>query len=165
MADDRGDRAEHPDGTEDLARALIPCLLAWVVPGAGHFYLGRRRRAVAFFCIVVVTFLLGLALNGRAYLADPEHPLTYLATFTNVALGPLDLVQREATYDQLVWRLPPGPRRGVLLSRMRQKVNSPNNEYGTTFLLTAALMNILLILDAFDIATGRKSTALQEDAE
>jgi hypothetical protein len=35
-------------------------------------------------------------------------------------------------------------------------VRSPNNEYGTTFLLTAGLMNLLLILDAWDVARGRK---------
>ena len=69
---------------------------------------------------------------------------------------PLDLLQREATYDELIWRLPAGPRREALLQRMRQRVSSPNNEYGTTFLLTAGLMNILLILDAWDVACGRK---------
>ena len=29
-------------------------------------------------------------------------------------------------------------------------------EYGTVFLLTAGLMNLLLVLDAWDIATGKK---------
>ena len=34
---------------------------------------------------------------------------------------------------------------------------APGFEYGTAFLLTAALMNLLLILDAWDIARGRKA--------
>ena len=29
-------------------------------------------------------------------------------------------------------------------------------EYGTAFLLTAGLMNLLLVLDAWDIARGKK---------
>ena len=154
------------DERKEMVTAGIACGLAWVVPGAGHFYLGRRLRAVAFFAIVLITFLIGLQLDGRAYLADTEHPLSYLATFANVSLGPLDLIQRESTYDRLVWMLPrTGAReRETLLDRMRDKVRSPTNEYGTTFLLTAGLMNILLILDAFDVARGRKTVALPEDS-
>jgi TM2 domain-containing membrane protein YozV len=162
------------EATHGARAAALPCALAWLLPGAGHFYLGRRKRGVAFLTIVLLTFWLGLALKGRAYLADPEHPLTYLATFANVGLGPLDLLQREATYDRLVWRLPrrtdrPLPRPPtlegeVLLKAMRQRINAPTNEYGTTFLLTAGLMNLLLILDAFDIATGRKLDPAEESA-
>ncbi len=34
---------------------------------------------------------------------------------------------------------------------------APGYEYGTTFLRTAGILNLLLVLDAFDIARGRKS--------
>ena len=40
---------------------------------------------------------------------------------------------------------------------MRERVKIVTGEYGTTYLLAAGLMNILLILDAFDIAIGRKA--------
>ena len=35
-------------------------------------------------------------------------------------------------------------------------VISAGYEYGTAFLLTAGLMNLLLVLDAWDIALGKK---------
>ncbi len=35
-------------------------------------------------------------------------------------------------------------------------VRPPTYEYGTTYLLTAGLMNALLVLDAIDVALGRK---------
>jgi hypothetical protein len=35
-------------------------------------------------------------------------------------------------------------------------VTSPAFEYGKTFLLTAGMMNLLLLLDVHDIASGRK---------
>ena len=41
--------------------------LAWAVPGLGHFYLGRRRTAVAFLLLVTATFLAGLSFQGRLY--------------------------------------------------------------------------------------------------
>jgi uncharacterized protein DUF6677 len=140
--------------------AAVSCLLAWVVPGGGHLYLGRRNRGIVFFLVVLATFLLGCLSDGHAYLIDREQPLTYLATFTNIATGPIELFSRFATYDRLVYRLPPGdnsPEQARLLEAMRKKVKMIGDEYGTTYLLTAGLMNILLMLDAFDIAVGRKA--------
>jgi TM2 domain-containing membrane protein YozV len=140
--------------------AIVSCAAAWAVPGAGHFYLGKRRRAGVFFLVVLTTFFLGLLNEGRAYVADSQQPLSYLATFTNVATGPVEVLSRQATYHRLVYRLPEdenSPEAMALLGAMRSKVKSVTDEYGTTYLLAAGLMNMLLILDAFDIAIGRKS--------
>lgn len=137
----------------------IPCLLAWLAPGLGHVYLGRRTRGVVFFIVVFLTLGLGILSDGAASLIDPHQPLTYLATFDNLAVGPLDLLSRYATYHRIVYRLPEDeahPLRLELTDLLRRKVRSVTFEYGNTFLLTAGLMNILLILDAFDIAAGRK---------
>lgn len=152
-----GDRPVPPGRTGfDL---WIPCLLAWILPGLGHYVLGKKRRAVVFCAVVLVTLALGLASDGTAAVIDPERPLSYLATFDNLALGPLDLVGRYSTFGRLVYRLPRAenhPLRVEMMERMRERVRSVTFEYGSTFLLTAGLMNILLILDAFDIASGRK---------
>ncbi|HMC82203.1 MAG TPA: DUF6677 family protein [Candidatus Polarisedimenticolia bacterium] len=141
------------------AEAFVSCLLAWLIPGGGHFYLGKRKRALVFFLVIVATFSLGVANDGRSYLMDRQQPLTYLATFTNIATGPLELISRQATYHTLTYSIPADENDPVavqLVERMRQKVRSVTDEYGTTYLLAAGLMNILLILDAFDISIGRK---------
>ena len=39
-------------------------VLALLVPGLGHFYLGRRGRALAFFAIVILLFVIGLSIDG-----------------------------------------------------------------------------------------------------
>jgi len=164
--------ASHPEPAERSApiepsepaerprrNALLPCVLAWALPGLGHLSLGRTARAVAFFVVVTATFGLGLASGGTASVVDPQQPLSYLATFDNLALGPLDLVGRSVSLGGLVYRLPEeesNPQRQAVMNRMRDRVRLPTYEYGSTFLLTAGLMNILLILDAFDIARGRK---------
>jgi hypothetical protein len=149
-----------PPPTERPRRSpILPCLLAWCVPGLGHLTLGRSARAAAFFLVVTATFGLGLASGGTASVVDPQQPLSYLATFDNLALGPLDLVGRTVSLGGLVYRLPEeesNPQRQAVMNRMRDRVRMPTYEYGSTFLLTAGLMNILLILDAFDIARGRK---------
>lgn len=136
-----------------------PCLLAWLLPGLGHIYLGKKRTGLVFLAAVMTTFCLGIASDGAASLLDPHQPLTYLATFDNLAIGPMEVLGRYATYGRLVYRMPADeadPRAADLTERVRRRVRSVTFEYGNTFLLTAGLMNMLLILDAFDIATGRK---------
>ena len=141
------------------AGSFVACALAWLVPGLGHLYLGKKGRAAVFFLVVAATFGLGIASDGAASLIEERQPLTFLATFDNVAVGPFDLVGRYLTYGTIVYALPGeegDPRRTRLMDRQRARVRSVTYEYGNTFLLTAGLMNLLLILDAFDIATGRK---------
>ena len=140
-------------------RVALACVLAWLLPGAGHFYLGRRAKGLVFLCIVLITFLTGLALNGRVYLATADQPLSYLATFANLALGPLDLIGRQLSYERIIYVFPRETDRMLyqdILDRTRARILAVTHEYGTTFILTAGLMNILLILDAFDIGIGRK---------
>jgi hypothetical protein len=113
-------------------------VLAWLIPGLGHFLLGRRRTALAFAAIVVVTFLAGTSFQGRLYSVEPGQPLTILATFAVYGSGILNLAARLLSDN-------PG---GSILS--------PTYEYGCAYLLTAGLMNLLLVLDTWDIATGKK---------
>jgi hypothetical protein len=118
-------------------RTLTAVVLAFLLPGAGHFYLGRRARALAFFGIVIFLFLVGLAVDGKLYTMEPGKPLTFLATIASMALGLPYFIARAA-----------GPFGDVM---------SITYEYGTAFALTAGLMNMLLILDSFDIARQRKA--------
>jgi len=141
------------------AAPFVACVLAWLFPGLGHVYLGKKVRAAVFFAVVLIMFTLGVASDGAASLIEERQPLTVLATFDNVATGPIDLASRYLTYGRIVYVLPGeegDPRRTELMEKLRTRVRSVTYEYGSTFLLTAGLMNILLILDAFDIATGRK---------
>jgi hypothetical protein len=142
------------------AAPFVSCVLAWLVPGLGHMYLGKRNRAVVFFAVVVGMFGLGVVSDGAASLFEARQPLSFLSTFDNLATGPIDLISRHHTYGSIVFTLPPDegdPRRIELLGRLRARVRGVTYEYGNIYLLTAGLMNILLMLDCFDIATGRKS--------
>lgn len=120
------------------AKAWTAVLLAWILPGLGHFSLGRRRRALLYAAIVTVTFLAGLSFQGRLDSPEPGAPLTYLATFASLGSGLLNIVAR------------------LVLENPRGMVLSVTYEYGCTFLRTAGLMNLLLMLDTYDIAAGRK---------
>ena len=119
-------------------RTWIAMALAYLVPGAGHLYLGRRERGIAFFCIVVFMFAVGLAVDGDLYAVTRTGGslLRLLAAFGSMGAGLLYWIAdfRGVTGD----------------------ITSITYEHGTAFVITAGLMNLLLVLDAFDIAEGRK---------
>ncbi len=116
----------------------LPMALGWLVPGLGHFTLGRRRTGIAFGAIVTLMFLAGISFQGRLYSVEAGQPLTILATFAVYGSGLLNIAARALSDN-------PG---GAILST--------TYEYGCAYLLTAGLMNLLLVLDAWDIATGKK---------
>ncbi len=117
-------------------RTALAMLLAFLVPGAGHFYLGRRARAATFFIIIVFLFVVGLSVDGHLYTVQQGNLLSLLATIGSMGAGLLYFVARTmGSFGD---------------------ITSITFEYGTAYVLTAGLMNLLLVLDAFDIAEGRK---------
>ncbi len=126
------------EATVRVRSPWLPMVLAWLVPGLGHFILGRRKTGIAFGAIVTLTFLAGISFQGRLYTVEAGQPLTMLATFAVYGSGILNLAARALSDN-------PG---GAILST--------TYEYGCAYLLTAGLMNLLLVLDAWDLATGKK---------
>lgn len=43
---------------------LVAGLLAWLIPGAGHFYIGRRVRGIILFIVINTTFWTGVGIGG-----------------------------------------------------------------------------------------------------
>lgn len=143
--EDRAEEAallEEPSPEEGAAqgslRAPVAALLAWIVPGAGHWLLGRRRRALAFFAIVFACAAIGCRLEGRLDTIEENDPLSVIATLASLGSGAIHLVLK-------------------FLVSYEGSIVAAGYEYGTTFLRTAGILNLLLVLDAFDIARGRKS--------
>lgn len=120
------------------SRTFVAMLLAYVLPGAGHWYLGRRHRAIAFFAIVVVLFVVGIAVDGELYTLARSGGslLRLLASLGTMGAGSLYF--------------------GALALGAHGDITSITYEHGTAFTITAGLMNLLLVLDAFDIAEGQK---------
>ena len=138
-------KAESPKATtaqsakrEDApSNPYVAAVLAWVIPGAGHLYLGRRVRAFSFCALVLTSLVVGLALEGKLYVIVPDQPLSRLATLSCMGMGvPYWITRYAVGYE--------GNILGV------------GYEYGAAFILTAGLMNLLLILDSWDIARGLK---------
>lgn len=119
-------------------RAALSMFLAWAVPGAGHLFLGRRGRALVFFAVVVLLFVIGVSIDGGLYTFASSRGswLKMLASLGSMGSGLLYfLAMRTGVPGDVV---------------------SATFEYGSTFTLTAGLMNLLLVLDCYDISRGVK---------
>ena len=120
------------------ARAITAMVLAYLVPGAGHFYLGKRGRAAAFCVIVCLMFAIGIAIDGDLYtvVRTGGSLLRFLAGLGSMGAGVLYFI--------------------AVSMGVHGDVTSITYEHGTAFTITAGLMNLLLMLDAYDIAEGHK---------
>lgn len=115
--------------------------LGWLIPGGGHFLLKRTSRGAVLLGAVLLTFLLGLLMRGALFEPQTGDLLTtviYVGGFIgNLASGLLYLLTVWLGYNQ-------------------PDVAGHVHDYGTKFLVAAGLMNILAMVDAFEIATGKK---------
>ena len=120
------------------SRTITAMVLAYLIPGAGHLYLGKRARAITFFVIIVLLFVIGIAIDGDLYTITHSGGslLRLLAALGSMGSGIMYFIAAAI---------------GV-----QGDVTSITYEHGTAFTITAGLMNLLLMLDAFDIAEGRK---------
>ena len=117
--------------------APVAALLALLVPGLGHYYLGRRSRGILFSVLVLAMVVVGASLQGNLWTPVAGRPLTFLATLGTMGMGlPYLILNSLMGYE------------GSILSI--------GYDYGTAFLTSAGLMNLLLVLDVFDISSGRK---------
>lgn len=74
--------------TVDLKTPWIAALLAWLLPGAGHYYQQRKGKAILFFICIMGTFLFGLGLGrGRVVYASMREGDFRWQYFLQVPVG------------------------------------------------------------------------------
>jgi hypothetical protein len=116
---------------------VLLCLAAWAIPGAGHVWLGRRLKGALFFVALPAMFAIGLAIGGRLFPFDVSEPLVALAAVGQLGVGLAYFVATTL-----------GTGVGV--------VRAVTYEYGNAFVIVAGLLNLLVVIDAYDVALGRK---------
>jgi hypothetical protein len=63
--------------------ALSVGLLAWVVPGGGHFLLKEKKRAIIIFATIVLTFCVGIYVGSIGVIDPVGQWWWYLAQILN----------------------------------------------------------------------------------
>jgi uncharacterized protein DUF6677 len=111
---------------------------AWLLPGGGHFVQRRWGRGALLLGSLALMFFLGIAMGGRFFHSSQGNIVETLGAVGDLCSGLFYLGARLWGYDA-------------------PAVAAPAADYGTKFLLVAGLLNVLCILDAYDIAVGNKS--------
>src|SRR6516164_3888116 len=116
-------------------------LLGWLLPGGGHFYLKRTGRGLLLLLAITGMFLCGLMMRGAMFQPQTGDLLTTLINtggfIGNLCSGLLYLLTVALGYNQ-------------------PDMAGAVHDYGTKFLVAAGLLNVLAMVDVFEIAAGRK---------
>lgn len=117
--------------------ATLFSLAAWAVPGLGHLLLRRWAKAAMFFVVVTGLVICGCAMRGEVFAPGAAGPFGTLGFLADLGCGAFYFLARlfEAA--------------GPDLSRAA-------GDYGTRLIASAGIVNILAMIDAFQIAARRK---------
>ncbi len=145
----------------DLKDPLTAAFLAWLLPGLGHWYQGRRHKAVLFFVCILGTFGYGLYLGeGRVVYASwrpPDRRLPYLCqVWVGLPAMPALVQAKRAKPFKIFGEEymappqvnPPESRVEDELDRIQKHLHS-YWELGTIYTMIAGLLNVLAIYDAW----------------
>jgi len=119
-------------------RAWGMALAGWLLPGLGHALQRMWGRAAVVFCTVGLLVVVGTAMRGNLFSSNGNDAFDTLGYLADLGTGSFYLAARA-------------------LERGGADVSHADGDYGTRFLATAGVLNLLAALHAFEAARGRKA--------
>lgn len=129
----------------------VAAAIGWIIPGAGHFICGQRRRGITLAVTIGLLYLAGLVIGGIGSVDRQENTLWYYA---QLFAGPVTIAVDQ--WHQAVKQ----PAKDILDDVSFPEVNQPDysklpyvqsvgrvNELGTLFCAVAGLLNLLVMVD------------------
>jgi hypothetical protein len=120
-----------------VLKTTAACVAGILIPGLGHALLSKWDRALVFFGSISVMFALGLRLQGRLFGPDYSDLFSLLKFAADAGNGLLYWIS---------WLQGLGPGDPTAYAY----------DFGNIFVYVAGLLNMIVVVDAFDIAMGRK---------
>ena len=138
----------NPEIEESRPIALAP-VLAWLLPGLGHWWIGERLRGVIFFVVLTVTFWGGVAIGGVRTTVTPVENGAWIAA--QLCMGPQALGALYLSHRQIE----------VAKARQQEPYRAlwPASSISVVYAGVAGMLNLLVILDALARADVRRSSA------
>jgi hypothetical protein len=120
-----------------VLKTTAACVAGALVPGLGHALLNKWDRALVFFGSISIMFAFGLQLHARLFNPDFSDLFSTLKFAADAGSGLFYWIS-------WLWGLGPGDPAAYTY------------DFGNVFVYVAGLLNMLVIVDVFDIAIGRK---------
>ena len=108
---------------------LVGLVLAWLLPGAGHCYLGRKGKGIYFFVLITTAYVLGLFLAGFCNVSIDRFPWHYAG---EIFYGGATLIVQVLT-------------EGVQVGEFNRFL-----EHGTLITTVAGLLNVVVMVDCYE---------------
>lgn len=142
--------------------AGLAMILAWIVPGAGHVYLGRPVRGIILFLTIAATFWAGVAMGGVMTIDPEAERWWYLADlFAGVhGLAAWQIQQHtwqtladdpQVRQQQAALSHDPIQAAAVMDARLQQNrlaLTAPTDTVARAYAGIAGLLNLMCIFDA-----------------
>lgn len=121
---------------KDRKKLGVGFLLGWCVPGMGHLFLGRWRKALFFFAVLGVTYVAGLWLTGFRTVGFEDNPFYYVGQYgSGMTMLLASLLGKEKAF----------PRPDLPLGLY---------DPGLLYVCIAGLLNLVVALSCFDVKTA-----------
>ena len=114
----------------------LTLIAGWLVPGAGHFLIGKWVRGALITASILCMYALGLAMHGKIY-ASGGDILDLLGLLGDLGNGVLYFLSRIAGLGA-------------------DPVQFTTGDYGSKFIVVAGMLNVMSAVDAHNLRTGRK---------
>jgi uncharacterized protein DUF6677 len=114
---------------------VVAAIAGWVVPGLGHLVLRRWSKAAVYFLCVGGLACAGLAMRGGVFAAGAEDLFDRLGFFADLGAGAFYFLAHQIQGA--------GP-----------DVAHATGDYGTRLFAAAGMLNLLTVLEAYDIGRG-----------
>ena len=125
-----------PDKREQ--RAVLLAVAGWLLPGLGHALQKMWGRAIACFLTVGALVALGAGMRGNLFTSTSSDAFASLGYLADLGAGSFYFIAKT-------------------LETAGADVSRAQGDYGTRFLATAGVLNLLWALHAYEAARGRKA--------
>jgi TM2 domain-containing membrane protein YozV len=158
----------------DLKNRQLALLLAWMVPGLGHFYQGRTGKGILYLVSILSLFVVGLALGDwRVVYWRWQNPIGNTETFcwpylfqfwTGLAAFPAMIQATLVHYGHqpTLWSFMGVP------SQMELNSLYPKGKFveiGSLYTMVAGLLNVLAMFDAYEGPANQQEEGATPEAE
>ncbi len=118
--------------------AFLVAIAGWLLPGLGHALLKMWGRAIACFLLIGLLVFFGAGMRGNLFTSNGNDAFDSLGYLADLGTGAFYLLART-------------------LETKGPDVSHAGGDYGTRFLATAGVLNLLAALHAYEAARGRKA--------
>ena len=133
---DEAIKKESPSGS--VAMGAVAAVAGWIVPGLGHLLLRRWSKAAVYFLCVGGLACVGLMMRGGVFAAGSEDLFDRLGYFADLGTGIFYFLSH-------------------MIQTAGPDVAHATGDYGTRMFATAGMVNLLTVLEAYEIGRGRRT--------